>query len=125
MVLLYRRWIYGYVHLLHHFQRALVGRWLNALRPDYSSIEDGYFFTGEIAFSEIHLNTIVADSLTSEEQRYLSRHEIGHALGLRHTYEGEAEVSTVALMHPKIDNPNHRDALQSYDYEELHKTFPQ
>lgn len=114
-------WVYA-----RTYSKNASGNWLAGSRPSSGSIEDGSFNTGEIVFSEIHFNPENVNAALAEDiQRYLSRHEVGHALGLRHTYEGEAEVPTIALMHPYVYNSNRRSTFQDYDYVELRKTFPQ
>ena len=115
-------WVYA-----RTYSQNAVGDWLYNLRPGSAGTEGDSFNIGEIVYSEIHFNPNNVNSSTTEDiQRYLSRHEVGHALGLRHTFEeGEDEVSTPALMHPHVYNSNRRDTFQNYDYQELHKTFPQ
>ena len=81
---------------------------------------------GEIVFSEIHFNPDNVDSsLAQKKLKFLSRHETGHALGLRHPFEFGEAGTVIALMHPDADSSDWRETFQDYDYQELRKTFPQ
>ena len=108
------------------YSKNAAGDWLGNIRPGSSSIEDGSFNTGEIVFSEIHFNPDNVDSsLAQKKLKFLSRHETGHALGLRHPFEFGEAGTVIALMHPDADSSDWRETFQDYDYQELRKTFPQ
>ena len=87
----------------------------------------GEFVNGEIDNVIIAINSSYV-SATSQNFEYVCLHEMGHAVGLQHTYEsgsGDTPVNIPALMDPKADSSYARDYLTSWDKEELLKKYPQ
>ncbi|MDD6033095.1 MAG: hypothetical protein PUC47_06350 [Oscillospiraceae bacterium] len=83
------------------------------------------YVTGEIASSDIYIYELYIDT---QHLKGLFMHEIGHVLGLRHTYEpsnGQTDPGTVALMHPGSGHINARDSFQDYDYQQYQYTYPE
>ena len=108
--------------------------WFNG--DTYLSTEVTAFNIGFITFSAIFINPN-ANDLSNNGKTYLIRHEIGHALGLRHPFEiSEFSQQTdfeASLMFPfwtEEDGPIQDYAeyasvtFQNYDINELNKTYP-
>lgn len=105
------------------------GEWVDGDSPD-SEAEPSYT-TGTISnvvieFYADNVNTNADPNpiLGDNWIYYLVRHEVGHAVGLRHTFEGQAETVTKALMHPWVNSSNACITFQNYDLNELHSTYP-
>lgn len=86
--------------------------------------------TGTIVQSYIYFNMDMQDvsttvgQITSYQVDVVTKHELGHVLGLRHTFEDGEQVSSIsALMHPYYNQQS--STFQTYDYNELEKTYPQ
>lgn len=110
-----------------------------ALATSICKREDGHvyeFVAGGVTTGEIAANTIYFanhSAIQIEITRKLVLHEMGHSIGLRHTYEpskrgtydADEDPGIVALLHPINDAVNCSDYFENYDYSELYKTYPE
>ena len=105
------------------------GQW-DGQFPDDSNIMNANFKYGEIIQSYILINQ---DALINDPQKFVYHdkiilHEVGHAMGLKHTFEyGQTKPEPVdenALMYVDIESTYSKPNLQDYDLEELHAKYP-
>ena len=86
------------------------------------SFDVGETIKGIIVFNSGHYN-----DLTDLQIKTVLRHEIGHVVGLRHTYEpqySEPDPGISALMHPYYDSPDASLTFTTYDLNELGMIYP-
>ena len=90
---------------------------------------DTEYYVGENVKSIIVFNKSYkyASSLTYSQIKLILRHELGHAIGLRHTFDvnyGETEPGIIALMHPSYLSSYASLTFTNYDISELNAVYP-
>lgn len=109
------------------------GKWVNGLQytllteKDSETIESYYLGENVKAIIVFNKNCTDTQNLTLAQKKQVLRHELGHAIGLRHTFNtdyGETEPGITALMHPNIDSAYSSLTFTDYDMGELNKVYP-
>lgn len=105
------------------------GEWTNGQMSPQNQEVDAYY-TGTIIQSYIYVNSKIqtgAAAFDGIDLNYLIRHEICHAMGLRHIFEsdyGETDPGYEALMYPFYTSDLAVPTFRDYDILELRKTYP-
>ena len=112
------------------------GDWMFGEETPYDENPGTSYVTGTIVRSVIYVNTQIQDepdiidnpNNTTDFPKSIHnvvRHEILHALGLRHPHEfGEPDSQEYSLMYPSCMSIYTATILQDYDMNELRKTYP-
>ena len=112
------------------------GDWMFGEETSYDENPGTSYVTGTIVRSVIYVNTQIQDepdiidnpNNTTDFPKSIHnvvRHEILHALGLRHPHEfGEPDSQEYSLMYPSCMSIYTATTLQDYDMNELRKTYP-
>lgn len=110
------------------YTRDAQDRWLNGVSAPgvYEASSSEIIAVSSI----IYFNPSCTSENDFTETDYINtlRHELGHAVGLRHTYEpfyNETDPGDIALMYPDCSDTVHFSAtFCDYDYDELRKIYP-
>ena len=110
------------------------GAWLNGVSYDFDMQKEfnpaeGSFSVGETIKGIIVFNYYYIEShnVTPEQIVRILRHEMGHVIGLRHTYDtdyGETDPGISALMYPKYNSSYASSTFTTYDLNELGQVYP-
>lgn len=115
------------------FKQNSDGAWVSGekyvLEMDKIYPTDTEYYVGENVKSIIVFNKSYkyASSLTYSQIKLILRHELGHAIGLRHTFDvnyGETEPGIIALMHPSYLSSYASLTFTNYDISELNAVYP-
>lgn len=115
------------------YQQNEDGLWVNgdfySLEKHMSGYYDVGFYVGEVIKSIIvfDVDYFETNDVTSTQVKAILRHEIGHVIGLRHTYEkayGETAPGISALMYPKYNSSYASSTFTTYDLNELGQVYP-
>ena len=110
------------------------GRWVDGWGYNFEAkqtISDmsNSFWVGEVTRVVIVVDPhyIKSDQVTYDELQRIIRHEFGHAIGLRHTFNvsyGETDTGITALMYPAYKGSFSSLIFTTYDKNEMGKVYP-
>lgn len=110
------------------------GRWVDGWSYNFEAkqtISDmsNSFWVGEVTRVVIVVDPhyIKSDQVTYDELQRIIRHEFGHAIGLRHTFNasyGETDTGITALMYPAYKGSFSSLIFTTYDKNEMGKVYP-
>lgn len=110
------------------------GRWINGVGYNFDAKQttldmDNSFSIGEVtrAIIVIDKSYIKSDEVTYDELRRIVRHELGHVIGLRHTFDttyGETDSGITAVMYPAYKGSFSSLIFTTYDKNEMGKVYP-
>lgn len=115
------------------FKQNSEGQWANGLQytllteKDSETIESYYLGENVKAIIVFNKNCTDTQNLTLAQKKQVLRHELGHAIGLRHTFNtdyGETEPGITALMHPGYVGAYASLTFTDYDRNELNTVYP-
>lgn len=115
------------------FKQNSEGQWANGLQytllteKDSETIESYYLGENVKAIIVFNKNCTDTQNLTLAQKKQVLRHELGHAIGLRHTFNtvyGETEPGITALMYPGYVGAYASLTFTDYDRNELNTIYP-
>lgn len=107
-------WLYGETYDLDAKQ----------VKTNQETFTLGFAKKAVIVFNQYYLRD---NNVSKDEIRLVIRHELGHAIGLRHTFDtiyGETDPKITALMHPNYNSQYSSLTFTAYDKGEMNDIYP-